>query len=64
MLVQRDELPIELTAEGHEHSRSAGQGGGAQSRSRVPWHLLDELDAEKSRLSVSYLNSIRKITWY
>lgn len=32
---------------------SRGEGGGARERSRVPWHLLDELDAEKTKLRVS-----------
>lgn len=39
---------------GEAMPRRAERGVGGRSFSRVPWHLLDELDAEKTKLVVSH----------
>lgn len=44
------------TGDGRMDIDGEGGGGGergARSLGRVPWHLLDELDAEKNKLRVS-----------
>lgn len=43
-----------------EEAETTGGGGGARARSRVPWHLLDELDAEKTKLRVSERRSVNR----
>lgn len=51
---------VSSQGEGAAEVETAGGEGGARARSCVPWHLLDELDAEKTKLRVSEMSSVNR----